>query len=121
MQFVSLKSAICRTLASAVGAESGYRLSFLTPAGVVSGVCASEVDQSPRSDGDESYKELLSGAHAILNKGLQEGATQAPDDGYILLKDVTIRPIGTPFGEKKDRFILFINQTLGVYLDPGEH
>ena len=118
MPFVSLKGAICRILARAIDAKSGHRVTFLTPAGLVSGICASEVDQISCAGIDESYKELLAGARAILEKDLQESASQTPDDGYILLKDVEIRPIGSLSGEKRERLILFVSQMTGLALDP---
>ena len=119
MQFVSLKSAICQTFASAAasGRPLGRRITFLTSAGSVTGIPV--LSKSEAQDKEvNTYQNLLSDADAAFVENWRKtGASTAPHDGYILLRDVTIRPFGDTPVIKQNALVLFTGNVNGVLLE----
>ncbi len=122
MQFVSLKSAICQTFASAAasGRPLGRRITFLTSAGSVTGIPV--LSKSEAQDKEvNAYQNLLSDADAAFEEAWRRtGQSRAPHDGYILLRDVEIRSFGDAVVMKDPAFVLFTQSICGVLLDSEE-
>ena len=118
MRFISLKSVICHGFADLLNSEllGDNKVVFLTPAGLVIGSPATK-EISEHETTLSAYKGMLDGAIKIFDQELERsGNSQAPHDGYILLKDVEIRPYGQGSTIRLEALVLFTGEIAGVFL-----
>ncbi len=118
MRFISLKSVICHGFAELLNSEllEDNRVVFLTPAGLVAGSPATK-EISEHETTLLAYKSMLDGARKIFDQEQERsGDSQAPHDGYILLKDVEIRPYGHGSLIRLEALVLFTGEIAGVFL-----
>ena len=118
MKFVSLKDDLCRDLAGLANADllKGNKAFFLTPAGLVSGVLATEQDLNTEDIDALFYTSFLKGSKTGFEKELQQDeAVRPPHDGYILLRDAEIQCSNNPEPIRQKFFLLFTGSIVGCY------
>lgn len=121
MRFISLKSAVCRTFALATDEEvfNTNKVAFITPAGFVLGnPVTQELEEIPMQDNVSfAYRAILNPVTEHFKQKLEHSENiQAPHDGYILLKDVEIRPYGQGGSIYLEALVLFTSEITGVFL-----
>lgn len=118
MRFISLKSLICKGFAHSVKSDAlnDNKVAFLTPAGIVFGTPEPKeihINETTLF----TYKTLLDEAVKVFEQVLEcSEESQAPHDGYILLKDVEIRPYGQGTPIFLEALVLFTGEITGVFL-----
>lgn len=121
MRFMSLKSAICDGFALSTKEEvfSANKVVFVTPSGFVEGSpVTQEFNEISTQDSTLlAYKGLLDTITTGFEQALERsGDSRAPHDGYILLRDVEIRPYAQETVVKLEALVLFTGDISGVFL-----
>ena len=121
MRFVSLKSAICNGFALSTKEEvfNANKVVFVTPAGFVEGSPVTQEFQEISTQNLTllAYKGLLDTITTSFKQELERNQdSRAPHDGYILLKDVEIRPYVQETVIKLEALVLFTGDISGVFL-----
>ncbi len=121
------KETVCKAFGAAITdvALKGKHVRYLTPAGIVSGrVIFPNLETAPQDEKqhreETTTKSILDTARDSFSR--IRGTSPLAHDGFLVLRDVTIRPL-FPSREAEQRlktFVLFTDQVIGVFLADEE-
>ena len=128
MDQISLKHAISCSFAGIVDMEEmkGHVVYFLTPIGLVSGkpLSLAEIGEVNESNVSEFIlSSVLKGAWKYVDDKMEKNQdlTRSPEDGFIILKDVCIRPMDLSSTSSTPVLVLFIDQIIGAFVGSASY